>query len=123
MYTVEEQKEHRKQWVAALRSGNYTQTRGVLRNAQGFCCLGVACDISGLGEWEAREDVINSYINHFDTLPRVVSDWLGISSSGHGINGNESFSLTILNDVSLYTFDQIADLIESEPTWSYNPGF
>lgn len=31
--------------VAALRSGNYSQTTKTLCDDRGFCCLGVACDI------------------------------------------------------------------------------
>lgn len=31
-------------WVAALRSGEYSQTKRSLRNERGFCCLGVLCD-------------------------------------------------------------------------------
>ena len=38
-------------WLTALESGEYKQTRDLLRDDNGFCCLGVACDLSGLGEW------------------------------------------------------------------------
>ena len=31
--------------VAALRSGKYKQCTGALRKDDGFCCLGVACDV------------------------------------------------------------------------------
>lgn len=38
----------KKQWLAALRSGNYKQGIGELQTKTGeFCCLGVACDITG----------------------------------------------------------------------------
>ena len=64
--------EFKAKWVAALRSGDYIQGRGTLclvprsimddmeaagipmgpsRADAQFCCLGVACDISG-GDWE-----------------------------------------------------------------------
>lgn len=44
-------------WLAALRSGNYKQGRMALKRGVGdgtadYCCLGVLCDISGLGAWE-----------------------------------------------------------------------
>lgn len=52
MALTRKQKAFRKRWVAALRSGEYRQTRGELRDAAGFCCLGVACDISGTGKWD-----------------------------------------------------------------------
>ena len=35
----------KKQWLDALRSGKYQQTDGYLHSGDGFCCLGVACDI------------------------------------------------------------------------------
>lgn len=34
-----------KKWVAALRSGEYQQTRQALYDGKGFCCLGVLCEI------------------------------------------------------------------------------
>jgi hypothetical protein len=43
-------------WVDALRSGRYEQGHGrlltVADDVKRFCCLGVACDISGLGHWD-----------------------------------------------------------------------
>lgn len=46
----------REEWVAALRSGKYQRAEGSLKktNRNGedcFCCLGVACDLAGVG-WE-----------------------------------------------------------------------
>lgn len=34
-----------KDWIAALRGGDYPQTEGKLQTDIGFCCLGVACDL------------------------------------------------------------------------------
>lgn len=49
--------EHQKELIAALRSGKYPQTRGVLRRligdglrSEGYCCLGVACVVAGIEE-------------------------------------------------------------------------
>lgn len=43
------------EWIETLESGKYKQGRQSLRTADdGFCCLGVYCDIlskKGLGEW------------------------------------------------------------------------
>jgi hypothetical protein len=33
-------------WITALESGEYKQTRYSLSDAEGFCCLGVACDVA-----------------------------------------------------------------------------
>lgn len=41
-------------WIAALRSGDYKQTHGALRDENGYCCLGVLCDVAakeGKGKW------------------------------------------------------------------------
>lgn len=38
-------------WVAALRSGEYKQTRLVLQDQNGFCCLGVLCDLLDPEAW------------------------------------------------------------------------
>lgn len=34
-------------WIAALRSGEFDQGRGKLRNDNGYCCLGVLAVIQG----------------------------------------------------------------------------
>lgn len=36
---------NRRTWATALRSGEYEQGRGYLRNNGEYCCLGVACDL------------------------------------------------------------------------------
>lgn len=38
-------------WTAALRSGKYPQVRGRLRTSEGFCCLGVYCDLAEPESW------------------------------------------------------------------------
>jgi hypothetical protein len=35
-----------------LESGKYEKGVGRLRDGDTYCCLGVACDISGVGEWK-----------------------------------------------------------------------
>ncbi len=37
----------RDEWVAALRSGTYPQTRGVFKGVDGYCCLGVLAEVRG----------------------------------------------------------------------------
>lgn len=44
-------------WLAALRSGRYSQARGRLFNGAAFCCLGVLCDTIDHDGWsELSED-------------------------------------------------------------------
>ena len=61
-YTAAEQGQHRTEWIAALRSGTYKMGRRHLLkfvyHESGdtyYDCLGVACDVAGLGRWEADE--------------------------------------------------------------------
>ena len=141
-YTKEEQAANRKKWVEALRSGKYSQASGILRNdtdhatgrkLRGFeyCCLGVACEISGLGVWGAgiddAPDEVRRYIPHEDgdeskmyLLPESVREWLGIGTHDGALydlrKDDEDLStpgsLTQANDNG-ETFQQIADRIEA----------
>jgi len=114
MYTAEEQAEHRKQWVDALRSGKYQQGRGLLRDGNKFCCLGVACDISGLGAWVTYRRYTDFVVRGGHTeqieLPDEVMEWLGVQHNDVMMN-NET-SLSKINDDGT-SFNEIADIIES----------
>jgi hypothetical protein len=110
--------EFKADWLAALRSGEYPQGRGALRNKQGeFCCLGVACDIEekkGLlvrvvlygSELSVYRDAINpaAYLN-FSFLPDETIKRTGISEEAARV-------LSCMNDSELKIFNEIADWIE-----------
>ena len=106
-------------WVAALRSGKYSQTRGVLRDDRGYCCLGVACqlyaDAMGI-EW--NEGVEYRFDGEEMVLPLSVKMWLGLNGdSGRyydSVNDVEEYSLAKANDDGM-SFGGIASIIESEP--------
>ena len=51
--------EIKEKWLKALRSGEYAQTNGALSNEEGFCCLGVLCDIKN------KEDMMNGASNQW----------------------------------------------------------
>lgn len=53
-----EQEINIKDWIAALRSGDYIQSPkgGMLKNKHGYCCLGVCCEIADI---ETRETQIH----------------------------------------------------------------
>ena len=115
-YTLAEQKKHRADLVAALRSGKYAQITGSLHTTEGYCCLGVACEISGT-EWGEDTYKKGYYAADHGSSARMglkQKDYFGfISLSGSFDNGQSS--LMDLNDEKRYTFEQIADVIESEP--------
>jgi len=114
MYTAEEQAEHRKQWVAALRSAEYKQGKDRLRMGDKFCCLGVACDISGLGKWVKGMIYKSSMGYAKSSLPGDVADWLGINRGDDLVHigiGFKRNTLAYLNDSGV-DFNRIADIIE-----------
>jgi hypothetical protein len=109
----------RNRWKEVLPSGEYLQTTGVLRETldgrntvQGYCCLGVACDILskeyGIGHWGKGDDYEWKFC--FDeqyastTLPHAIYRWIGIalqSTEDQLINANDSGD----------DFDTIAEMI------------
>ena len=117
-YTAEEQEMNRKAWVEALRSGEYEQTTGFLHTDNGYCCLGVACEVSGLGRWKNDVDrqfyITNDDDRQTTVLPDKVRQWLGLYDNG-GVaihTDNSKVDLTELNDGGA-SFEEIADKIEN----------
>ena len=128
-YTPEQQAEHRRELVEALRSGRYKQARFNLRVDDEYCCLGVACELSGLGEWGRPFLGYRPY--SYDTgdsladggpaenqLPWTVQKFYGFAGPEGGdfnLEGNDRHkTLAALNDAG-WSFDKIADVIEAEP--------
>lgn len=106
-------------WVIALRSGKYKQTFGALRDSNGYCCLGVACQISGLGKWEkettfgddSREYVIGPRSRGSGILPVKVAKWLGLNSTTPIVTEGGCIA-TNANDLKRLSFGEIADGVE-----------
>ncbi len=130
------------EWVAALRSGEYRQGTGHLRNVTTalenapatHCCLGVLCDLyakKGEGEWNGAVFNFGTpdlSFNHEGSgvLPRNLVEAVGLNSDNpntsiHSVPSEWStggpLSLAELNDGhygTKYSFSQIADLIERD---------
>lgn len=49
-------KQLKTKWIRALKSGKYKQTTGALKNHEGFCCLGVLCDLINPKGWRGDKD-------------------------------------------------------------------
>lgn len=118
-------------WISALRSGDYKQGRGVLKNTVNgvdkYCCLGVLCELAVKAQIvNAEPSLANSKVTLFGSesgypsevlLPFEVSSWAGLDSTSgrmyppepYGLAGS---SLTTLNDEARLTFEEIADVIE-----------
>lgn len=111
--------ENAKQWVAALRSGEFKQGAGRLRKAENYCCLGVACELyrrqdpAGHQWTEVLKEVFN-FMDKADSLPEPVRLWLGLTQPSGAYTADISISLAGKNDEGV-TFTELADLIESEP--------
>lgn len=114
MTTVATYRKRKEALVAALRSGEYEQTTGYLREGNAFCCLGVACDVSDLGAWDNEK-----YMDALAILPEEVCLFYGFAGNEGRTDSGESLSGR--ND-SGASFAEIADWIDSEPagmfTWS-----
>ena len=105
--------------LEALRSGKYEQGRYRLKSSsERFCCLGVLCELAveaGVippvrittgGQYE--------YDSEVNELPWKVQKWSGIQTPDAKLLQEEgSDSLIGFNDAG-YTFEQIADIIESK---------
>lgn len=130
-YTPEQIRENRAQWLAALRSGTYSQTKGYLRTDEGYCCLGVACDVAGIPSERLSTAAWNFGRYGMDqVLPEEGEEWLGVNTANPQLDipfdlieqgprfpdedfvaGGVGTTLAELNDGGL-TFAQIADMID-----------
>jgi hypothetical protein len=104
----------KQKWLNALRSGDYQQGQFYLRTDNGFCCLGVLCDLYAKEnqlEWEhsSYKDVY-MFQDTVTFLPLSVIEWSDIADSNPYVNGGIG-TLSGLNDKG-FTFNEIADLIE-----------
>jgi hypothetical protein len=126
----------KQRWVEALRSGEYEQGAGALRNGDKFCCLGVLCDIltdeerEELGvEWVVRTypridlavgevgapDGLGGKIRSTSMLPEQLTARLGLDFDA-------AVRLASMNDGDLdgnhrkFGFKAIASYIESRKT-------
>lgn len=100
-----------KLWVAALRSEKYEQTKDILEDNFGFCCLGVACKIADQHGVFVRKHDDGTLIGGDLSDQPDVQKWLGLKSSYGGLPEKTGSGLTELND-SGKTFKELADIIE-----------
>lgn len=87
-------------WVKALRSGRFKQTKLALRKKGGFCCLGVLARVAHIPIARSGTTVSESVGGDY----RPIAALLGGQTMNH---------LMHLNDGADRTFPEIADYIES----------
>ena len=90
-------------WLKKLRSGEYEQGTGRLRNGCRFCPFGVLCDLAskdGGPEWNGFE-----FMGQPDRLRREVREFMGMTLAATKV-------LLNMNDIRGHSFNQIAEYIE-----------
>lgn len=139
---TEEQSARIRDFVAALRSGEYAQCSGVLSlvdersGRASYCCQGVALERYGKalgyhvnraphGSLHGRDPQITTTSGSVLIAPRRFWQDMGMLNESSGgfsldvmdLEGNDTVAYSELNDHG-FTFDQIADLIE----WQFLSG-
>ena len=113
-------KEYRDRWVAALRSGDYIQGQGSLKNGDKFCCLGVLCDILAKEldvDWEApgrgfHRELFDGYTY---LLPDIIKEEVDLEGLDPVITiKDEKEFISQFNDERGITFAELADAIEEQ---------
>lgn len=108
----------KKLWTAALLSSEYEQTHGVLHDNDGYCCLGVLCDLYAKDTntvWQT-DGVTFSLNGESEILLVDVTIWAGLPNRNPviqlqpGINAQ----LSDANDNERLTFSAIAKLIDEQ---------
>ena len=102
-------KEVKKEWVAALRSGDYEQGQNALCANNKFCCLGVLVDIAYDGYWVQNTGNLSWGIQASESKG-IMYGWLP-SSFAKSLQLGPHANLIEMND-SGYNFEEIADHIE-----------
>lgn len=82
----------KERWITALESGKYSQSHRTLADANGFCCLGVLCEIAmedsvvnkeiipdGTGNFFSKYEGPDDYSTSM--LPEDVQVWAGIDKN------------------------------------------
>lgn len=94
-------------WVTALESGEYKQINGKLSDGEGFCCLGVLCELA------VQEGVIE---------PGVKDDGITCSCGDHGDEINyDGSTLTPSHTVAEWAFGKDAQSNPELDTGEINP--
>jgi hypothetical protein len=110
--------EFKRQFVAALRSGDYQQGESWLRKLLpdgtfSYCCVDVGCNIRSQRKgWRARETLdrdSGDYITVFDW--KSGSD-AGLTTGLDWLDDDTFHLLATFNDVEKKSFSEIADWVE-----------
>jgi hypothetical protein len=109
--------EAKRLWVDALRSGKYPQGfDALLKNKNGYCCLGVLSEIypGALNKEVLLVNETCKFGDEVSLLPSEVARWAGFSTDNPVIakTDNSLICASTANDILKMTFEEIADAIE-----------
>jgi hypothetical protein len=115
------QKEWAKNWVRALISGRYPQTRYCLRDGTGYDPIGVLADISGLGYYsdlpieEGEESRPRGFLLYDDTSENVPPTIIGQLQELTALEFTSIGAIAAMNDkgMSFITLGHQASLAPS----------
>lgn len=110
-------KELKKKWIDALRSGKYRQGTGRLIRTgiseNEYCCLGVLCSVMGM---EEEGDVFRDKTTHlgYETALAELAEQLGLEKkvSLKGVQTDLQDKLINMNDSLGWNFEKIANYLE-----------
>jgi hypothetical protein len=93
-----------KKWLTSLRSGEFEQGQCALNKDGKYCCLGVLCEISGIGEWYP--------LNGYQLYRLNDRAYCGYIPPQLGLDDINVAKLIGMNDHQKKNFAEIADYIE-----------
>ena len=93
-----------KEWIAALRSGKYTQGYGRLDDGVSCCAFGVACRL--MSDKLEINPLTGAYDGHVITPPDTVWKALGLTVATVA-------RIMSMNDNEQRSFQEIADYLET----------
>lgn len=117
MFTfTDDQKKELLRWSDELEHTQKSQTRCFLRDVNGFCCLGVLCDMEETVSWSLEEDEYYTFNRgYYYCLPDDLADKLGLLQMTSDIDPEAPISLESLfqemNDTCFFSFAKIAEEI------------
>ncbi len=98
-------------WIEALDSGEYKQTKGVLQDKKGFCCLGVGCVVL-IPKIKLKKDGEGFITGAMPDDQKASPIWLQDINLDFNERAEGHSQLTELNDDKQFTFTEIATMLE-----------
>lgn len=95
-------------WINALYSGEYKQTRNVLQDEHGYCCLGVACKVLVP---KYKVDSFGFLIGSYPAPDLGAPLWLWAISDD--VLSKTDNSLVAANDGYKYSFKEIGMILQA----------